>query len=97
MLQVEILMCDTVTGLQDAVNKEIMKIEAKIGRYKVFGDYLGGRVKDIKYQINEERGLPYSAMIIYQTENDFDPIRDYIVKDEKERNEYLKQFYKKED
>ena len=83
MLQVTILESFSSSDLQNKVNEEIMKIEAMIGEYKIQGiHYLGGRIKDIKYVANyNNHPYPYSAMIIYQTPNDFYPIRDLIKAD----------------
>ena len=83
MLQVTILESFSSSDLQNKVNEEIMKIEAMIGKYKLQGiHYLGGRIKDIKYVANyNNHPYPYSAMIIYQTPNDFYPIRDLIKAD----------------
>ena len=83
MLQVTILESFSSSDLHNKVNEEIMKIEAMIGEYKVQAvQYIGGRIKDIKYVANDNnRPYPYSAMIVYQTPSDFYPIRDLIKSD----------------
>lgn len=83
MLQVTILESFSSSDLQNKVNEEIMKIEAMVGKYKVQAvQYIGGRIKDIKYVANDNNHpYPYSAMIIYQTPSDFYPIRDLLKAD----------------
>ena len=54
------LLKDVENRVKHKVNEEIMKIEAMIGEYKVQAvQYIGGRIKDIKYVANKEEIYGY--------------------------------------